>query len=154
MKSRPIPSPISPPAGARKQGGVALVVALALVLFSTLLGVTALQVGTDDLRSVTSEERGRRAFHVAEAAANQAFKTLAPGALDRTAQTPVQTISMDSGIDVVVLARSEGLVPVVNSSLRLVARNVYAIQGTASSTDGATSRTVVLGAAQRVPMGR
>jgi len=138
------------------QRGVALVVALLMVLITTLLGLSLMRIGNIESRAIDNVEFDRTNLHAAESAAFHAFGSLDPGTLPPfgAAATAVDVTGSDARFEIDVTARLEGRLPVMNSSLRLFARSAYAIQSRATSAGLGARRTVVLGATQRVPIAR
>lgn len=135
----------------RRQRGVALFVALMLVVITTALGLAVMQVGTAETRSIGNEELDRATFHAAEAAALEAYGNLDSGTISTVVPSAVPVTGIDERIDATVTARHEGMLPLMNSSLRLFSRSAYAIESVATFAEGGSRRTVVLGATQIVP---
>ena len=102
----------------RRESGAALVVALILVLVSTLMGVSAMQVSDVENKLVNNNKFRQVAFRAAEAASEQLFtmNNLITLANDTTA-TVESTSSVDGRVTVAASLRPFGEGPAAGYSL-------------------------------------
>ena len=102
----------------RRESGAALVVALILVLVSTLMGVSAMQVSDVENKLVNNNKFRQVAFRAAEAASEQLFtmNNLITLANDTTA-TVESTGSVDGRVTVAASLRPFGEGPAAGYSL-------------------------------------
>lgn len=133
-----------------KQQGAALVIALILVLVSTLLGISILETSGTGVHLAANEQFNESVFRTAEAAANDALETADVSALDGESGSTTATVtSVDSRVTVQASHRINGLSLRAGDSLDLFQN--YQISGQATATIDAVSarRTVIQGAAVR-----
>ncbi len=142
-----------PPA---KQSGAALVVALVLVLVSTVLGVTAMRSSGVELQLVANDRYRETTFRVAEAAADR-LPTIAniTSLINGTAGYIESSATVDTAIDVSARLTDSGAANARGFSLgedrpgfemmKLTARAEASIEGVAAR------RAVVLGSERLIP---
>ena len=142
------------PRRAARERGAALLVALVLVLVSTLLGLSVMESSGVETRLVANEAVRQHAFNAAEAASEQALMAVDPAALSGTGASSVIADSVDERIAVTAEVRFEGTAQTLGFSAGRFVDMLYAVQATATvgPPDAIEARRVVVqGAGYRVP---
>lgn len=129
-----------------RQDGAALVVALILVLVSTLLGVSVMESSTIEVQLANNEEFRESVFRTAEAASEAALDTLDVTTVLAAGGSATPAIdSIDSRVAVSTEQRIEGLAHVVGSSFGTFQNYLV--------SSSATARVDALGARRTVTQG-
>ncbi|MBX2879159.1 MAG: hypothetical protein KTR32_04455 [Granulosicoccus sp.] len=137
---------------ARLQSGSSLITSLVLVFVTTSVGVAVMQNSLIETEVTASHEAEHSALSVAESAVTDAYAEIDISDLALGTETSVSVDNTDDRIDIAVTARQDGLVPAINSSLRLFGVASYSIRGVASNSDIGVRRQVTTGVAQRIPL--
>ena len=138
----------------RRERGAALLVALVLVLVSTMLGISAMRTSNVETLLVANEGFRQSAFRAAEAAAEQALAEVDAGSLVGGSTSSVDAVSVDERVSVSVDARLESIEHMLDNSFGLFENRLYSVSATATVGAIDARRTVIQGAAHRAPAQR
>jgi len=136
---------------ARREGGAALLVAMVLVLVSTLIGVSVMEGSGIETRLVTNGAIRQSAFHAAEAASERALLAVDAGQLTAGPCEDLDTPSVDTRVAIDARACHEGFIVPLGYSTGRFKHLLYAVSAEAATGTPATRRTVTQGAKLLVP---
>jgi len=135
-----------------RESGAALVIALILVLVSTLLGISGMETSSIETRLANNEAFREATFRVAELQADQALESMDIAAkIDAGGATETMELRHNDNTNVKIESRMDGFAPLVNASLTKFRTVKVSVMATAKIDSVNTSRTVAQGASQRVP---
>jgi len=135
-----------------RQKGAALIVSMLLIFITGTVGVVVMRGSINESKNGVATVIEQATFSAAESAVMQAHDEVNLGELPLGVDTDVAVKATDERIAVKVTARQDGMVPMVNSSLRLFGIASFSIRGVAEDDDIGASRKIISGVALRVPL--